>query len=145
MAPEMIHMKGNITTSCDIWSLGSTVIELITGNPPYCDLDQYPALFRIANDPHPPIPEGLSNECRDFLLQCFQKEPQVRPTAQELLKHPWLNQGNEEVLDMMNQAPNKNFSQEVTNTINNTIKHHINTIKEDNSEYDYSEEKSGNK
>jgi len=39
MSPEMIEMKGNITTKSDIWSLGSTVIELMTGNPPYHDLD----------------------------------------------------------------------------------------------------------
>lgn len=27
---------------------------------------------------------------RDFLLQCFKKEPLLRKSAQELLKHPWL-------------------------------------------------------
>ena len=47
MAPEVIEMSGHISTSCDIWSLGCTVIELITTNPPYFDLMQYPALFRI--------------------------------------------------------------------------------------------------
>jgi cell division control protein CDC15 len=31
MAPELIEMKGNISSSCDIWSLGCTVIELLTG------------------------------------------------------------------------------------------------------------------
>ena len=35
MAPEMIENKGEITTSCDIWSLGCTIIELLTGKPPY--------------------------------------------------------------------------------------------------------------
>lgn len=47
MAPELIEMQGHVSTSCDIWSLGCTVIELLTGNPPYFDLMQYPALFRI--------------------------------------------------------------------------------------------------
>eukprot|EP00501_MAST-03F_sp_TOSAG23-6_P000018 GSMAST32.ASY1.ANO1.18.1 assembled CDS len=34
MAPEIVQMSG-LTTSCDIWSLGCTLIELLTGKPPY--------------------------------------------------------------------------------------------------------------
>lgn len=34
MAPEVILMTGQ-TTASDIWSIGCTIIELVTGNPPY--------------------------------------------------------------------------------------------------------------
>jgi len=37
MAPEVIELKGASTDS-DIWSLGCTVIELLTGRPPYGDI-----------------------------------------------------------------------------------------------------------
>ena len=47
IAPEIIIGESEPTTKCDIWSLGCTVIELLTGNPPYFDLMQFPALFRI--------------------------------------------------------------------------------------------------
>ncbi len=31
-----------------------------------------------------------SKECKDFLLQCWQKVPEKRPSAQQLLEHPWV-------------------------------------------------------
>ncbi|CEH17056.1 related to ser thr protein kinase [Ceraceosorus bombacis] len=37
MAPEVIELKG-ASTSADIWSLGCTIIELLTGKPPYGDM-----------------------------------------------------------------------------------------------------------
>ena len=37
MAPEVIELKGASTKS-DIWSLGATVIELLTGRPPYAEI-----------------------------------------------------------------------------------------------------------
>jgi serine/threonine protein kinase len=72
MAPEVIEMSG-VCAASDIWSVGCTVIELLTCAPPYYDLQPMPALFRIVQDVHPPIPEGLSPEITDFLRQCFQK------------------------------------------------------------------------
>ncbi|CCJ30742.1 unnamed protein product [Pneumocystis jirovecii] len=89
MAPEVIELSG-VTTASDIWSVGCTVIELLEGKPPYHKLDQMPALFRIVNDEHPPLPEGSSPVTRDFLMQCFQKDPNLRVSAKKLLKHPWL-------------------------------------------------------
>lgn len=89
MAPEVIELSG-ATTASDIWSLGSTVIELLDGKPPYHKLAPMPALFRIVNDDHPPLPEGISPLVRDFLMQCFQKDPNLRVTAKKLLKHPWI-------------------------------------------------------
>ncbi|KAI9798306.1 MAG: hypothetical protein M1833_004878 [Piccolia ochrophora] len=89
MAPEVIELSG-ATTASDIWSLGCTVIELLDGKPPYYKLQPMPALFRIVNDDHPPLPESASPAVRDFLMQCFQKDPNLRVSARKLLKHPWV-------------------------------------------------------
>ncbi|KAI4212487.1 MAG: hypothetical protein LQ351_004739 [Letrouitia transgressa] len=89
MAPEVIELSG-ATTASDIWSLGCTVIELLDGRPPYHKLQPMHALFRIVNDDHPPLPEGASPVVRDFLMQCFQKDPNLRVSARKLLKHPWI-------------------------------------------------------
>ncbi|OJD10924.1 STE/STE11/CDC15 protein kinase [Blastomyces percursus] len=89
MAPEVIELSG-ATTASDIWSLGCTVIELLEGKPPYYKFQPMQALFRIVNDDHPPLPQGASPAVRDFLMQCFQKDPNLRVTARKLLKHPWI-------------------------------------------------------
>ncbi|TQS38598.1 hypothetical protein Golomagni_00892 [Golovinomyces magnicellulatus] len=89
MAPEIIQLSG-ATTASDIWSLGCTVIELLEGKPPYYKLAPMPALFAIVNDDHPPLPEGVSPAARDFLIQCFQKDPNLRVSARKLLKHAWI-------------------------------------------------------
>eukprot|EP00735_Rhodelphis_limneticus_P013963 TRINITY_DN7931_c0_g1::TRINITY_DN7931_c0_g1_i1::g.15623::m.15623 TRINITY_DN7931_c0_g1::TRINITY_DN7931_c0_g1_i1::g.15623 ORF type:complete len:1244 (+),score=360.81,sp/Q8T2I8/SEPA_DICDI/43.59/3e-144,sp/Q8T2I8/SEPA_DICDI/59.02/3e-107,Pkinase/PF00069.20/5.7e-71,Pkinase_Tyr/PF07714.12/5.6e-49,Kinase-like/PF14531.1/0.0032,Arm/PF00514.18/1.4e+03,Arm/PF00514.18/1.5e+02,Arm/PF00514.18/1.2e+04,Arm/PF00514.18/3.4,Arm/PF00514.18/7.6e+03,Ric8/PF10165.4/40,Ric8/PF10165.4/0.088,BUD22/PF09073.5/0.043,DUF3385/P len=89
MAPEIIEMTGTGTAS-DIWSVGCLVIELLTGAPPYYDFAPMPALFRIVNDDHPPLPDSISSALEDFLLQCFKKDQHLRPDATKLLKHPWV-------------------------------------------------------
>lgn len=89
MAPEVIELKGASTAS-DIWSLGCTIVELIDGRPPYSEMVAMSAMFRIVEDDRPPIPERCSPELFDFLVHCFAKEPQDRPTANELFAHEWL-------------------------------------------------------
>ncbi|CAG8648424.1 11051_t:CDS:2, partial [Paraglomus brasilianum] len=89
MAPEVIELKGASTAS-DIWSLGCTIIELLTGKPPYADLMAMTTLFRIVEDECPPIPSTISSELDDFLRLCFRKNSAARPTANELFKHPWI-------------------------------------------------------
>ncbi|KAK3031151.1 hypothetical protein RJ639_035174, partial [Escallonia herrerae] len=89
MAPEVIEMSG-VCAASDIWSVGCTVIELLTCVPPYYDLQPMPALFRIVQDERPPIPDSLSPAITDFLGQCFKKNASKRPDAKTLLSHPWI-------------------------------------------------------
>eukprot|EP01132_Coremiostelium_polycephalum_P003140 gene3140-3926_t len=93
MAPEVIQMDMNArSTACDIWSLGCTLLELLTGNPPYWDLGTMPAMFAMVNNPHPPIPANISPDLKGFLLACFVRDINKRPTATQLLEHPWIKQ-----------------------------------------------------
>jgi hypothetical protein len=88
MAPEVISL-GHVTTKCDIWSLGCTTVELLTGKTPYSALLPYPAMIRIVEDEHPPMP-AVSSQARSFLKACFCKDQDRRPSAEQLLAHPWL-------------------------------------------------------
>ncbi|KAI8638218.1 kinase-like domain-containing protein [Parasitella parasitica] len=89
MAPEVIELKG-ATTKSDIWSLGCTCIELVSGKPPYSDLLAMSAMFRIVEDEYPPFPEGITQDMKDFLTSCFQKDPSKRKSSQELQSHQWI-------------------------------------------------------
>ncbi|CCM01816.1 uncharacterized protein FIBRA_03884 [Fibroporia radiculosa] len=90
MAPEVIELKGASTKS-DIWSLACTVIELLTGRPPYAEIaNSMSVMFRIVEDNMPPLPDGCSDSLQDFLRRCFNKDPSMRPSAEMLCEHEWL-------------------------------------------------------
>ena len=49
-------------------------------------------MFRIVEDQMPPLPDECSDLAREFLTQCFNKDPSKRPSAELLFEHPWLKQ-----------------------------------------------------
>ncbi|XP_056173024.1 mitogen-activated protein kinase kinase kinase 5-like isoform X2 [Syzygium oleosum] len=75
--------------TADIWSLGCTIIEMVTGKPPWSEYEQAAAIFKVMRS-SPPIPESLSAERKDFLQCCFRRQPAARPSAAMLLKHAFL-------------------------------------------------------
>lgn len=113
MAPEVIEMSPASTAS-DIWGVGATIIELLTGSPPYFGLAALPALFKIVQDPHPPLPDSISPALRDFLLQCFRKDPGTRLTARKLLEHQWIMTS---VAKRMEKAVGQDWSAVVERTL----------------------------
>ena len=71
----------------DIWSLGCTVIEMITKKPPWGDLEPMAALFKIGTCPNgPEIPENISIACRRFLDYTFKRQSSLRASASQLLR-----------------------------------------------------------
>ncbi|PWA58745.1 Protein kinase, ATP binding site-containing protein [Artemisia annua] len=90
MAPEVVNNRKNkgYGPSADIWSLGCTVLEMLTGRVPYSHLEGMQALFRIGRGEPPSIPKTLSAEARDFILKCLQVNPSDRPVAAQLLEQP---------------------------------------------------------
>lgn len=47
-------------------------------------------MYRIVEGGPPPVPDGASGALRAFLSQCFEKDPSMRPTAEVLSEHVWL-------------------------------------------------------
>ncbi|EGG25249.1 putative protein serine/threonine kinase [Cavenderia fasciculata] len=89
MAPEIITEKG-YNEFVDIWSFGITAIELIRGKPPNCELPPNKVFMNLLFYPSPSLHEEVekgivSQNYKDMVDMCLQKDPTKRPSATKLL------------------------------------------------------------
>ncbi|XP_071967176.1 mitogen-activated protein kinase kinase kinase 3 [Engystomops pustulosus] len=88
MSPEVISGEG-YGRKADVWSLGCTVVEMLTEKPPWAEYEAMAAIFKIATQPTiPHLPPNTSEQCRDFVKRIL-VEARQRPSAEELLRHPF--------------------------------------------------------
>ena len=92
MAPEVIQAASSYGTKADAWSVGAICLEMITGKPPFGDLEPMNALFKIGQgNTVPDIPDFVPPEARDFMQQCFTRNPDQRPSCRQLRLHSFVN------------------------------------------------------
>lgn len=96
MAPEVMKFKAGRRS--DIWSLGCTVIEMITAEAPWPSLRSEKlsvtaTLKRIVEgDAIPDMPERIPSDCRSFLEHVLVRDHAKRPYAEQLLRHRFVAQ-----------------------------------------------------
>jgi len=109
MAPEVIACdpENNIQSMnnskydyrSDIWSLGITAIEMAEGHPPLCELHPMRALFLIPRNPAPSLKSNRgkwTGNFRDFVDKTLTKNYHSRPTTDDLLRHPFIKEQQNE-------------------------------------------------
>ena len=92
MSPEVIK-RVYYDYKADIWSLGITIIELVTGNPPLADIDPRQALYFIQRSKPARLDGNYSNSLKEFIALCLRDDPEDRPTAKELLDTKFIKSG----------------------------------------------------
>ncbi|KAJ3166932.1 hypothetical protein HDU88_003021 [Geranomyces variabilis] len=99
MAPEVImtdpenatHGSASYDAKADIWSIGITAIEIAEKNPPLSDIHPMRALTLIpTSDLGLAKPKNWSKTFQEFIAVCLIKDPTKRPSAAQLLAHPFL-------------------------------------------------------
>lgn len=97
IAPEVIQDdKGYNPFKADIWSAGCTVAEMFTGKAPWMPMtNPMGVMYKLANssgwpDAIPTDEATLGADLKHFLTLTFERDPTKRPTAEELLMHPFL-------------------------------------------------------
>ncbi|TMW68083.1 hypothetical protein Poli38472_007755 [Pythium oligandrum] len=95
MAPERIS-GGTYSYPSDIWSFGLALMASAVGQLPVPTKEGYwGVVHAVQEQPSPSLRDygdGFSSELCDFLDQCLRKNPMQRPTASQLLQHPFIQQ-----------------------------------------------------
>eukprot|EP00668_Euglena_longa_P012262 GGOE01014699.1.p1 GENE.GGOE01014699.1~~GGOE01014699.1.p1 ORF type:complete len:933 (+),score=181.55 GGOE01014699.1:146-2800(+) len=92
MAPEVITQSGHAWPA-DIWSLGCTVMEMLTANPPFQHVSrsQLSVMQFIVDDKiEITCPEGLTLAAQNFLLRMLIRDASLRASAEALTEDPFL-------------------------------------------------------
>lgn len=105
MAPEVVRREARDFSMADMWSIGVSAIEMVTGQCPFGRLSDFammaePIYDRIqhysqfqevdARLKQNPVWDRCSPEFKDFVKGLLAADPERRPTAVDALVHPWL-------------------------------------------------------
>ncbi|KNC99632.1 CAMK/CAMKL/MARK protein kinase [Spizellomyces punctatus DAOM BR117] len=91
-APEMILGKKYEGPEVDMWSLGVILFALLCGHLPFDD-DNMKELYRKIASGSYTCPDYLMPSARHLISRLITVDPKKRATLDEVLVHPWVNEG----------------------------------------------------
>lgn len=95
MAPEVMEMSGRgYDGKADIWSFGITALELAYGQAPFSRYPPMKVIYMTLSGAPPTLDRQrakyrYSRTFKEMIDACLHKDPNKRPTAELLLKHPF--------------------------------------------------------
>ncbi|WP_433467377.1 serine/threonine-protein kinase [Spirillospora sp. CA-128828] len=82
MAPEQVA-GATLTEAVDVWAWATTMVFAATGRPPFGDDTVVAVINRVMHEP--PSLEGVPADLHRLIAACLVKEPERRPTAQQIM------------------------------------------------------------
>ena len=94
MAPESLGNNKKCSFSIDIWAVGIIMYNLLTGKVPFHGNDRKETEKKIINDNFEfPQDIMISEIAKDLIIQILNKEPNNRPSLDQILKHQFFRMG----------------------------------------------------
>jgi len=91
-APEMLNFDPVLPES-DMWSVGVLAYILLSGVSPFFYEDENKVLQCVQQAKYQWVDvfTSVTSEGKDFIKKLFIRAPEMRPTAETALQHPWLS------------------------------------------------------
>ncbi|MGW5635470.1 protein kinase domain-containing protein [Streptomyces sp. NPDC003832] len=84
MAPEQFRRPREVGPAADVFALGSLMVHAATGRGPFDSDSPYVVAYQVVHDE--PDLAGVPQNLAPLVLRCLAKEPEDRPTPDELMR-----------------------------------------------------------
>ena len=92
LSPELIDPRrfgfetGRPTKSADCYALGMVIYEAISGHLPFHEFSDIVVFIKVLNGERPRRKVGFSNSVWKMLEQCWEPQPDARPSIEDVLR-----------------------------------------------------------
>lgn len=102
MAPELVNRQP-YNEKVDVWSLGVITYQLLSGKTPFestsikkidWNINNKNLKFKSTSDQNW---EHVSQNAKNFILRCLDRDPTTRPSVRQLFKEPWIAEYQEKM------------------------------------------------
>ncbi|MGW3729171.1 serine/threonine-protein kinase, partial [Streptomyces sp. NPDC000851] len=83
MAPEQFRRPREVGPAADVFALGSVIVHAATGSGPFDSDSPYLVAYQVVHEE--PDLTGVPDELAPLVARCLAKEPEDRPTPDELM------------------------------------------------------------
>ncbi|XP_049318670.1 calcium/calmodulin-dependent protein kinase IGb isoform X5 [Astyanax mexicanus] len=92
VAPEVLAQKP-YSKAVDCWSIGVITYILLCGYPPFYEETEtrlFSKIMKAQYEFDSPFWDNISESAKDFIRNMMQKNPKLRFTTDQALRHPWI-------------------------------------------------------
>ncbi|XP_054633133.1 calcium/calmodulin-dependent protein kinase type 1D-like isoform X1 [Dunckerocampus dactyliophorus] len=115
VAPEVLTQKP-YSKAVDCWSIGVITYILLCGYPPFYEESETRLFSKITKAQYEfdsPFWDDISESAKDFIRNMMQKNPHMRYTTEQALRHPWIigkTAQSQDIYDSVSDQIQKNFA-----------------------------------